>query len=340
MCGELRTREDSTRQNLQNRLWAFLAPLGRCTRPVRHTRRQPVANACREPGVAPKVTPSMTSCRRATREIPDERHDAILPLHLQDLPGRNLQLRLPDRTQPSRHPSRLRLWRPVPVRPGLHLHQALIRTWPKAVPTARGNPPPAPDDPGSPFNVRESPLNTFALAFLGGIFGAVDLPDFFGQLVSGKLALPSRPAAAARRARSQAKRPLLPLDHRQLRQVVVWLDARLVTPELYRRRYRHFDWDPRAQHSPSIDIYRGRSALPPSLAVEIYRDLSLRCMRSRTWKQPCGPLSRARASAGIRRHKVLSHRVFLPNFLPSRRRRTGVAISARPPSPPLFPSTV
>jgi hypothetical protein len=39
--------------------------------------------------------------------------------------------------------------------------------------------------------------------------------------------------------------------------------------------YRHFDWDPRAQLSPSIDIYRERSARPRWPAIEIYRGLSI-----------------------------------------------------------------
>jgi hypothetical protein len=119
----------------------------------------------------------MTSRRRATQEIHRERYPATHCLHLHDLPGRDLRLRLPVRPQPGRragrHPSRLRLRRPVSVRPELHLRQALIRAVPKAVPAAGGNPPPAPDGLGLPFNVRESPMNTFALAFLGGIFGAV-----------------------------------------------------------------------------------------------------------------------------------------------------------------------
>jgi len=42
----------------------------------------------------------------------------------------------------------------------------------------------------------------------------------------------------------------------------------------YRQNYRHFEWDPLAQLSPSIDIYRDPSALPQNSAVEVYRDLS------------------------------------------------------------------
>jgi hypothetical protein len=39
---------------------------------------------------------------------------------------------------------------------------------------------------------------------------------------------------------------------------------------------RHFDWDPQAQHSPSIDIYRRQSALPRWPPFEIYCELPLR----------------------------------------------------------------
>jgi len=59
------------------------------------------------------------------------------------------------------------------MRPGLHLPQVLIRAVPTAVPAARGHPPPAPGVVGSPFNFTGSPMNTFAFAFVGGIFGAV-----------------------------------------------------------------------------------------------------------------------------------------------------------------------
>ena len=107
----------------------------------------------------------------------------------------------------------------------------------------------------------------------------------------------------------------------------------------YRQKYRHSDWDPRAQLPPSIDIYREPSALSQSLAFEIYRDLSLRCMRSRRWKQPLGHSSRERQGSAIKWHNVLSHRVFVAILLPSRRRRMGAAISARPPSLPLPLST-
>ncbi|MFO1206306.1 MAG: hypothetical protein U1E63_11360 [Burkholderiales bacterium] len=50
--------------------------------------------------------------------------------------------------------------------------------------------------------------------------------------------------------------------------------ARARTREVFARR------DPRAQLSPSIDIYRGPSALRQWLAFEMYCDLSLLCMRS------------------------------------------------------------
>ena len=107
----------------------------------------------------------------------------------------------------------------------------------------------------------------------------------------------------------------------------------------YRQKYRHFEWHPRAQLPSSIDIYRKPSALPQSLAFEIYRGQSLCCMRSRRWKQPLGHSSRERQGSGIRWHNLLSHRVFVADFLPSRRRRTSSAISAHPPSAPLLPST-
>ncbi|WP_276659953.1 hypothetical protein, partial [Thauera aminoaromatica] len=54
----------------------------------------------------------------------------------------------------------------------------------------------------------------------------------------------------------------------------VGLDTQLVAPEFYRHPYRHLDWDTQAQLSPSIDIYRGQSALPRWPAFEIYRHLS------------------------------------------------------------------
>jgi hypothetical protein len=42
----------------------------------------------------------------------------------------------------------------------------------------------------------------------------------------------------------------------------------------YRQMYRHFEWDPLAQLSPSIDIYREQSARPRWPAFDIYRHLS------------------------------------------------------------------
>ncbi len=91
----LRTRAGSARRA------ACLGRLGRPARPVRHTRRPLVAIACRERVVAPKVLPSMTSRRRATKEIHHERHEATHLLHLHDLPWPVLHLRLPEgsRTQ-------------------------------------------------------------------------------------------------------------------------------------------------------------------------------------------------------------------------------------------------
>jgi len=155
---QLRTREGST---WQTQLIAWPEPLGRCARPVRHTRRQLVAIACRKRGAPPKVKPSMTSRRRATQEIHRERYPAIHPLHLHDLPGRVLRLRLPERPQPvrsrGRHPGRVCLRRSVPVRPELRLRQGLIRALLTAVSAARCNPPSAPHGPGPPFNFRKSP---------------------------------------------------------------------------------------------------------------------------------------------------------------------------------------
>ena len=43
---------------------------------------------------------------------------------------------------------------------------------------------------------------------------------------------------------------------------------------LYRQKYRHIDWGPRAQRSSSIDIYRGQSALcngQLSRCIAVYR---------------------------------------------------------------------
>lgn len=80
-----------------------------------------------------------------------------------------MHLRLPE----GRRPGCLRLRPAVQVRPRLRLPQVLIRAAPKAVPAARGDPPPAPDRPRPPFNFPGSAMNAFVLAFLGGILGAV-----------------------------------------------------------------------------------------------------------------------------------------------------------------------
>jgi hypothetical protein len=92
----------------------------------------------------------MTSRRRATQEIHDERRPATHPLHLRELHGSVLPLRLPDPRPagrgPARHPGRLRLRLVVPLRRGLHLPEGLT--------------------------VRR-PMDSFALAFIGGIVGAV-----------------------------------------------------------------------------------------------------------------------------------------------------------------------
>jgi hypothetical protein len=126
-------------------LGAGLRSLGRVARPVRHTRRQLVANACRERVVAPKVRPSMTSRRRATKEIHHERHEAIHPLQLHELhelhelPRCGVHLRLPNSCRPGGHASRLRLRPAVPMRPGVQPRQVLIRAVLKAMPAARGD---------------------------------------------------------------------------------------------------------------------------------------------------------------------------------------------------------
>lgn len=155
---DLRTGEGGT---WQTPLVACREPLGRCARPVRHKRRQPVAIGCRKPGVEPKVQPSMTSRRRATQEIHRERNPATHCLHLHDLPGRVLRLRLPVRPQPGRspghHSSRLRLRRPVPVRTELHLRQVLIRAGLKAVPAQGGTHRQPPTASGRPSTFGSPP---------------------------------------------------------------------------------------------------------------------------------------------------------------------------------------
>jgi hypothetical protein len=93
----------------------------------------------------------------------------------------------------------------------------------------------------------------------------------------------------------------------------------------YRQNYRHSERHPRAQLSPSIDIYREPSTLPQYSAVEVYRDLS----RFRTrflWRQAISRSARSdREDAGIKGLKLLSHRVFGTIFLPSRRSRSDAA---------------
>lgn len=43
----------------------------------------------------------------------------------------------------------------------------------------------------------------------------------------------------------------------------------------YRQLYRQSHWHPRKQVSPTVDIYRERSALPIGRPFEMYRDLSV-----------------------------------------------------------------
>jgi len=50
-------------------------------------------------------------------------------------------------------------------------------------------------------------------------------------------------------------RPLLPFNHQRLLQAVDSLGQRVESLWFYRQMYRHFEWDPLAQLSPSIDIY-------------------------------------------------------------------------------------
>jgi hypothetical protein len=78
---------------------------------------------------------------------------------------------------------------------------------------------------------------------------------------------------------------LLPLNHQRLLQAVDSLGQHVGPRWLYRQMYRHFEWDPLAQLSPSIDIYREQSARPRWPAFEIYRGLSIRRTRSLTREQ-------------------------------------------------------
>lgn len=57
------------------------------------------------------------------------------------------------------------------------------------------------------------------------------------------------------------ERPLLPLNHQRLLQAVDSLGQRLERRWFYRQMYRHFEWNPLAQLSPSIEIHRGLSIL-------------------------------------------------------------------------------
>jgi len=78
---------------------------------------------------------------------------------------------------------------------------------------------------------------------------------------------------------------LLPLNHQRLLQAVDSLGQHVEPRWFYRQMYRHFEWDPLAQLSPSIDIYREQSARPRWPAFEIYRGLSIRRTRSLTREQ-------------------------------------------------------
>lgn len=81
-----------------------------------------------------------------------------------------MHLRLPEGSQSSRQ--RLRLRPAVPLRPSLRLPQVLSRERRRSCRRTGFNPPPASDGHGPSFKLVGSPLNTFFLAFLGGIFGA------------------------------------------------------------------------------------------------------------------------------------------------------------------------
>lgn len=119
--------------------------------------------------------------------------------------------------------------------------------------------------------------------------------------------------------------PSLPLDHQRLLQAVDSLGQRVELRWLYRQMYRHFEWHPLAQLSPSIEIYREQSARPRWLAFEVYRGLSILRTRSLTREQTIGPSRRDQEDLGIKRVKSLSHRVFAAIFLPSQRYRSHAA---------------
>ena len=108
----------------------------------------------------------------------------------------------------------------------------------------------------------------------------------------------------------------------------------------YRQKYRHFDWYPRARRSPSIDIYRGQSALSQRVAFEIYRDLSLPCFRRLERDETICSWSRNREDAGIKCLNVFRIKS-LCQFLYRHDAAARIQrISAHPPSAPLLPSTV
>jgi hypothetical protein len=119
-------------------------------------------------------------------------------------------------------------------------------------------------------------------------------------------------------------RPLLPLNHQRLMQAVDSLGRRVAPRWFYRQMYRHLEWDPLAQLSSSVDIYREQSARPRWPAFEIYRHPSSPrtvgdCIDTRSSRSG----TRLRR-AGIKRHRLLSRLTFQPAFLPS-----GASIKAR-----------
>lgn len=82
-------------------------------------------------------------------------------MHLYDLHRNDLRLRLPTGRHPGCPPDSLCLRPHLPMRPGLHLRQVLIRTAPSASPMAGCRQPPAPDGLRLRFNVRGSPGRWF-----------------------------------------------------------------------------------------------------------------------------------------------------------------------------------
>jgi hypothetical protein len=83
---------------------------------------------------------------------------------------------------------------------------------------------------------------------------------------------------------------LLPLNHQRLLQAIDSLGQHVEPRWFYRQMYRHFEWDPIAQLSPSIDIYREQSARPRWPAFEVYRGLSILRTRSLTRQQATCPI--------------------------------------------------